>query len=302
MTAVAFDPNATDFGTDAAWNDDLAPVWGLSSQADNYIQSCALRLSQRTGSMDFYDTTYICLDLRGYLSAKMSKADISRLQGRISAAMESDPRTGSCTASVSFDFPTNTLSVALALQTAEGPFDLVLHASKVTVSILSVNGVTAPTPAAGATGTGTGTTTVITIAGGSSLPGPPGPPGTSQPSRSYGLQAVEDSSGSEVAQAQSQVDINWGALGSSLTIEVVGTGASDTGDAVFRLRRDGSDGAADGTVIATLTASSPSFTQIHGGSTISNPGGYGRVILTVQSSAATKNGELRDISFTIQSN
>lgn len=299
MTAVAFDPNATDFGTDTRWNDDLTSVWGLASNEENYIQSCALRLSQRTGSMDFYDPTYICLDLRGYLSAKTSKADKSRLQGRISAAMESDPRTQSCTASVSFDVQTNTLSVALALQTASGPFDLVLQANKVTVSILSVNGVPTPTlqPANDSSGA-----TIIMIQGGSALPGPPGPPGTSQPSRSYGLQAVSDDSGAEVAQAQTQVDINWGALGSSLTIEVAGTGASAAGDTIFRLRRDGSDGAADGTVIATLTASSPSFTPIHGGSTISNPGGYGRVILTVQSSAATKNGTLRDISFTIQSN
>lgn len=300
MTAVAFDPNATDFGTDVAWDDDLASVWGLSSGAANYIQACALRLSQRTGSMDFYDPTYICLDLRSYLSAKTDKAKKSQMQGRISAAMESDPRTQSCAASASFDVPTDTLTVALGLQTADGPFDLVMQASKATVSILSVNGVTSPTPVVVAAGGAT----VIVIAGGSgsNQPGPPGPPGSSNPSRSYGLQAVEDDSGSEVAQAQSQMDVNWGALGSSLTIEVVGTGASDAGNAVFRLRRDGSDGAADGTVIATLTATSPSFTPIHGGSTISNPGGYGRVILTVQSSAPTVNGALRDIGFTIQSN
>lgn len=300
MTAVAFDPTATDFGTDAAWDDDLAPVWGLSSGADNYIQSCLLRLSQRTGSMDFYDPTYVCLDLRGYLNAKTSQADKSRLQGRISAAMQSDPRTQSCTASISFDVPTNTLTVALALQTADGPFDLVLQANKVNVSILTVNGVTAPAPIVPAAGGAT--VIVITGGDGSNQPGPPGPPGSSNPSRSFGLQPVSDNSGAEVAQPQTQMDVNWGALGSSLTIEVTGTGASDAGSAVFRLRRDGSDGAADGTIIATLTASSPSFTQIHGGSTISNPGGYGRVILTVESSGASSLGSLRDIGFTIQSN
>ena len=303
MTAVAFDPNATDFGTDVALLDDLSPAWGLTAEEINYAYSCARRLSQREGAMDFYDPTYVCLDLRGQLSAKMGKADIAALQGRIAAAQESDPRTNSCTAAATFDPTENALTVELNNDTAQGPFDLVLKATSLSVSILSINGVAAPTPQPAADAGGA---TIIMISGGSSLPGPPGPPGTSNPSRSYGLQAVSDDSGAEVAQAQTQLEVDWGSLGSSLTLTLSGmgsdSGAPGFGNGTFRLRIDGSDGAADGTAEVTLTAISASATRLNQQATIANPGGHGRVILTVQSSAATKTAALRDITLDIQSN
>ena len=114
------------------------------------------------------------------------------------------------------------------------------------------------------------------------------------------MPAIESDTGAEVAQAQTQIGINWSLLGPTIAIELVGNGVSELGTATFRARRDGSDGAADGVIVATVTASSSSATPGHGGTTISNPGGYGRIILTAQSSAATKNCSFRDIMLTIQ--
>lgn len=305
---TAFDASPTDFGTDAALLNDLAPVWGLVSNDVNYAYSVGRHLSQREGSMDFYDPTYVCFDIRSYCSAKMNKALMSRLQGRIVRAVESDrDRTQRCTASIAFDNVLQGMTLTLQMQTNQGPFSLVFAASALTLSILTINGVAAAQlpPVAGAQ------PVTIVIQQGGNLPGPPGPAGSSNPSRSYGLQAVESSLGTEDPQLQSQLDeINWGALGSSLTLELGGMaldeggtgGSPGTGVGVIKLRINGADGAADGTVEITLNATSASATNVHGTVTIANPGGLGRVILTVTSSAAGKTCIMRGITFTIQSN
>jgi len=298
-----FDPNATDFGTDVALLDDLQPVWGLASDDLNYAMASARHLTQREGSMDFYDPTYRCFDIRGYLSSRMDKAKVSALQGKIAATQVSDPRTLRSRATVTFDSVTESLLIAVDNDTATGPFALVLRASSITVDILSVNGTTLPEPVSvtGAPVVGTGGIIIVTGSGGST-PGPPGPPGTSNPSRSFGLQPVEDSSGTETPQLQTQLVINWGALGSSLTVEVAGAGMCDSGSAQFILRVGGGDGGIDGTAVCTLTAASSSYTDIHDSAIITNPGGYSRAIMTVTSPGAGVAARMRDITLTIQSN
>lgn len=123
----------------------------------------------------------------------------------------------------------------------------------------------------------------------------------SSTARTYVLQAIEDSSGSEVAQVQTQTTINLSDFGPSILMEVVGNGMSQSGTATFRLRMDGSDGGIDGTLVVTVTANTSAFNVVHNTGTFSNPGGYGRLILTVQSSAAGQDAQLRDITITFKS-
>lgn len=119
--------------------------------------------------------------------------------------------------------------------------------------------------------------------------------------RAYPLEPVEDDSGSEVAQTQTQIGINLGDFGSTINLEIVGMGMSQSGTATFKVRMNGSDGGINGTTAITATATTSSFNVVHATGTFSNPGGYGRLIITVQSSAAGQDAQLRDITITLKS-
>lgn len=299
---TAFDPNATDFGTDVYLQDDLSPVWGLASGDINYALACGRRISQRQGSMDFYDEKYACFDIRSYLNSKLDKVRLSQLQGKIAATQVNDPRTLRSRASATYDRNARALNIEVQNDTAEGPFLLVLQASAVSVDLLAVNGVALPEPitlTAGGAADAAGGITIVTSNG---IVGPPGPAGTSHPSRSFGLQAIEDDSGTETAQIQTQLEFNWSAFGSTVTVEVIGTGMADSGTGTFRLRINGSDGGKDGTQLLAFTASSPTYTIIGGITTIANPGGASvRAIMTVESPGVGIAARMRDITLVVQS-
>lgn len=125
----------TDFGQDLNFLDDLDPSLGLLGGTDNLGQALIHRLSTPRGGL-FYDANY-GTDLRAYVNESISAATLARARADVQAECAKDERVLACTASTSFDATTKTLLVQVAVQTAAGPFALVLAVTSVSVALLS---------------------------------------------------------------------------------------------------------------------------------------------------------------------
>jgi hypothetical protein len=282
ITPTAADPFA--LGTDIALLGDLNPVWGLVSGFTNLGYAIARRLNAVLGSL-FYDLGY-GFDLNDLVNQGLTPSDVGRIAQAIAGQCLLDERVQTCRAALSLNAQTSTLTIAVSGTIATGQaFQFILSANGLTVALITVNGTTiSSTPPA----TVTGPTTVIIGGGGSSTPGAPGPPGPAgSASQDVPIEDVESQVGSEDPQLQTQKEIVWGALPASVTLSLTGMYSSVSGTATFRVRINGSDGAADGTIELTITATSPSATQKTASATIANPGSTGRIIITAQSSGAT---------------
>jgi hypothetical protein len=297
---MAITPTAADpfgLGTDIALLGDLNPVWGLVSGFTNLGCAIARRLSAVLGSL-FSDLGY-GFDLNDLVNQDLLPTDVARFSQAIAGQCLLDERVQTCRAALSFDNPSSTLTIAVSGTIPTGrAFQFILSANGITVALISVNGATvAPQQPVTVVA---GPSTVI-VGGGSSQPGPPGPPGPGGgASESVPISDVESVLGSEDPQAQTQKEINWGALGASITITLNGMFSSASGTATFRVRINGSDNAADGTAIVTITAPSSSPTPASASATISNPGGLGRVIVTAESSSASVDCAGRNMTLTIR--
>lgn len=287
MTIIT-DPN--DLGTDVALLTDLAPVWGLASGKLNLAYAIVRRLSTPRGGL-FSDPNY-GYDITAWLNASFTVAptgggQLASLQAEITNEVLKDDRVQGVTVTLNYAFASKQLSIALALDTATGPFDLVLSASAVTVALLSVDGVLVAAPAA----TPDNTTVVVGPVGKDGTPGVQGPPGTSGGSGTPSLELSDarlmaSSLGSEEVLYQFD-GADFGALAAgSLTAELTASVFSASGTATFRLRIGGSDSVADGIVVATITQAVAAFQAKTGTSTFTNPTGSLFVKITAQSSGS----------------
>ena len=299
ITPTSADPYG--LGTDIALRGDLNQVWGLVSGFTNLGYALARRLNAALGSL-FTDLGYgeDCSDL---INAGLTPADVAKKSGAISAQCRLDERVQTCRTTFALNVQTGALVISVSGTIPSGApfaFQFIVDPTTVTLALLSVNGVAIVQPTTAAATSTTGGNTTIIVEGGSSEPGPPGPPGPGGgASESPPVADVESSLGSEDAQPQTQGD-QLGALPASITITLNGMFSSAASSAVFRVRINGSDNAADGTIVATITASSPSATAASGGSTIANPGGLGRVIVTAESSGAAVDCAGRNMTLTIR--
>jgi hypothetical protein len=98
------------------------------------IQSIICRLSTPLGSV--IDSPNDCFDLRDELSDGFTPSQIASLGPRIQNQVLRDQRIKTCTVNLDYDFAKSTLTIAMQLEDADGPFPLTLVASKVTVAIL----------------------------------------------------------------------------------------------------------------------------------------------------------------------
>lgn len=286
--ALTDDPN--DLGTDINLVTDLAGVWGLALGPTNLINALLRRLSTPRGGL-FYDPDY-GYDLMSQVNSAITESDIETMNGSIVDELRKDSRVLSVTVGLVFTFATKTLQVTISIETADGPFDLVLAASAVTVELLSINGI-----AQQATATADTTTVIV---------GPPGPQGPAGPAGATGggggggtaalelddTRLMSSSTGTEEVVFQFNADM--GALpAGSLTGELSASVLSAAGTATFRLRLGGSDGVADGTVICTITHALASFLAKNGSGTFTNPTGLLPVKVTAQSSGAAVDAQIK---------
>lgn len=124
-----------DFGVDIATPDasDIDPYFTTVSGWRGLGQSLARRLITPRGSL--IDDDAYGYDLRSRLNDTFTPADLAQLGAIVRRELEADERVDYATAAVTFS--QGALRVTAAVQTAEGPFRLVLAVSSVTTEILA---------------------------------------------------------------------------------------------------------------------------------------------------------------------
>lgn len=121
-----------DFGTDLSALPDLS--FGLKSGRDNLAEAIARRLITPLGGL-FYDPSY-GLDLRQYLNEAITDEVRYEIETLVAAECEKDERVLSAEATLIDTDLLRTLQLVIALETAEGPFRLILAVNAVSVEVL----------------------------------------------------------------------------------------------------------------------------------------------------------------------
>jgi phage baseplate assembly protein W len=111
-------------GVDLDCLTDITPGLALAAGTDNLMKALARRLITPRGGL-FYDPDY-GLDLREYLHAGVTAAQIATLSGSVEAEVEKDPRVQSADASVSFVGAT--MMVRVVVNPIAGPHRLIVLA------------------------------------------------------------------------------------------------------------------------------------------------------------------------------
>lgn len=298
MTVAAVDID-TSFGTDIACSDDVSPVWGLASDDENLVLVIYRKVTTPPGALDeIDDPAFDSLDLRSYVNAKMTRAAASNLQSRLSSVCENDPRVKHCSAKVTFTFATMTMLVELQLLTTQGPFDLVLSATQVTVEILSIAGQPAPAP----DDTVAAPPAVIAIKGEPGAPGAPGAAGsagTPQGMLNFGGDGLPRDVASGAEEVMWQGLIRFGDLPGSLTATMSAEVSSASGTSTFRLRVGGGDMSADGSIAATFTSASAAYEIKTASAAFVNPTGTLRVKITAENAVVDQaaSGKTAEVTF-----
>lgn len=274
--------------------------WSLVSGRANLSDALARRFISLLGSVP--DDPEYGLDLRDYLNAGLTPAGLSQLRNAIVTQAGADPRIQSVD-SVDFTFNegANALTVTLGLSDGQGPFDLILGINSVTVEILD-RGQLAAAPVVASSAP-------AVASGGVGPAGPAGAPGTSGPAGPAGVggggteltfpETYASSSGSEEIVAQLTVDFG-GISGGTLTFDLSGQALSATGTATVKLYVGGTYGAADGTLLGSASVPGSSFAQIQISTTSSNPTGLKPVKVSITSSGAAHDAQLRDFTVSIR--
>jgi hypothetical protein len=129
---------AVDFGTDVSTyvGGDLDPTFAVISGRRVVAEAIARRLETRRGAL-LRDPNY-GTDLRAWLNRDFvgSAATLFRLKASVDREAEEDERVLSADATVTYEPAFQKLRIAIAIETAEGPFELVLAVSAVSVAIL----------------------------------------------------------------------------------------------------------------------------------------------------------------------
>jgi len=124
-----------DYGYDFSAKTDLDPMLRLVTGEELMAEICVRRLFARPGSClsNPVDNT---LDARDFLSTGITQRDLPRIAGQCVAALEGDQRIFSATVIASFNPNLMTLTLNITGTGAQGPFNLTLAVSQVTVEIL----------------------------------------------------------------------------------------------------------------------------------------------------------------------
>lgn len=125
-----------DLGTDVALTDDLAGVWGLASGKTNLAMALYRRFTTTRGGL-FYDLDY-GFNLLDLLNAEMTPATVSDARGACIAQAEKEDRVEAATVTLVFDQAAKKATFTFEIESAIGPFTLVLRATDAGVAILNL--------------------------------------------------------------------------------------------------------------------------------------------------------------------
>jgi hypothetical protein len=259
----------------------LDPTFRLCSGQENLANACLRRLNCEEGCLAEIggDPNY-GYNVRGNLNSE--SRDPGAL-GEIKAAVRSEVLKDLRVLGASPEVIAavgQTIMIPITLMTAQGPFDFVAVVGDMSVDFLK-QGLPAGIPTLQSDVVGR-TITVVTEIGSAGPVAEASAAGSSGPDLD-GLYATD--SGSEDLLKEALADFSSLATASlSLTFSALVqslSGATGT----FRLRLGGTDGLADGTLLATVSSASASYIVVRTTATLTNPGGQQVLKLTGQSSS-----------------
>lgn len=125
---------STDFGIDLKCGDDLDPGMGQVSGIALMHQAVRHRLTTRRGSLLRYPDYGI--DVRDLLSEGVDETALAQIPSAVDGELAKDERILASETVATWDASASKLTLAITIETAEGPFDLVLSVDKVTVELL----------------------------------------------------------------------------------------------------------------------------------------------------------------------
>lgn len=127
-------------GVDIDVLDDLPPTFRLVRGRQNLGNAIARRLStpaQWLADAFQGDATY-GYDIRGRLNSAWRADELAAASSHIEEQCRQDERVQSSAVTVSQDLTNSTLDIDIQLETADGPFRLVLQVTEVGIALLSV--------------------------------------------------------------------------------------------------------------------------------------------------------------------
>ncbi len=294
--ALSLDPNDEKLGTDIGVLSDLPPAWGLATGKLNLAYALCRRFNTPRGSL--FPWPDYGMYLPGYVEKSIRSGDESTIRGAIIGECEKDPRVQTADVDLTFSFERRTLTVKITIETADGPFELVLAATSLTVELLRVDGVVPPAPAV------VPPLNIVVVQGERGPRGETGPPGSGgggggDPDIEEGSDAdLGDASGSEVVAWEEMVDFD--PMAANITVGIVANVLSDSGTGTFRVRIGGTSGVANGTIATSVTTTSPTFEEKDNSATISNPTGQLPLKVTILSSANGVNARVKGFTITVR--
>lgn len=125
---------ATDFGTDINGTPDLDPAFSRVTGATCLGQALSRRLETPRGGL-WYDPDY-GEDVRDRLNDAVGMTTRHALESAVEAECEKDKRVRRASATATFDQASYTLSLAISVETAAGPFTFLMKADSLTVQLL----------------------------------------------------------------------------------------------------------------------------------------------------------------------
>jgi len=125
---------AADFGTDLSLFPDLDVAGGLVSGNTCLAQALLRRLITPRGGL-FYDPGY-GTDIRGFIGDSLGPNSTGAIQQSIEREVLQDERVLGASASVAFVAATGVLIGHLNIQTSDGPFQLVISVTALSVTLL----------------------------------------------------------------------------------------------------------------------------------------------------------------------
>jgi hypothetical protein len=126
-----------DFGTCLAVTSAWPRIFVYASGLQNLGLSLCRRLQTIRGSLPWDpDCGY---DLRQLLRGSLTQGELARMEQAISAECEKDERVDAADASITYAPQSRALRVAITIDTAAGPFALIVSVDQVTVELLSIS-------------------------------------------------------------------------------------------------------------------------------------------------------------------
>lgn len=272
-------------GIDIVATDDIDPHFRLCRGNENLAYAQCRRISSSPGCLESIgDDPNYGYNLPGHLNSELTRpSDLAAINGAARAEMLKDPRVQDVRPQI-VATGNGELIMSAAGTTSDGPFEFVSAVGDMSIDRLK-QGLPTGVPATQADIVGQ-STTIISQTGAQGVAGPAGAPGTDAGSVEPNLDGLYSTDvASEGVLKQEIVDFTVisGTLAYSFSSFARALGGA-TG--AIRLRLGGTDGAADGTLVATLTATSASFQMLNTSGTVSVASGRALIKLTGETSVA----------------